>query len=246
MTSSEEAVLTAWSKTSSWWGLQALCTRACRADSAGAARRSGHWQFRLPDFWFCSEESLLPLWEEVQIETTELCRHNLIYIQRIDLPWLIMAQEAVLRVPLHITGGKQSAYTLCQWYHQTKSKSIICMWQLVVKQTPFCLHTDFHYFNLFFFINPFFKKHPQKMPIRSQPGLIFTQCISLITMQTKCEITSFSSKPPQSKSDCSIELHSVLSVCSVRWNNAATPHYIEGCFIISEKQLLFLMPQATV
>lgn len=160
MTSSEEAVLTAWSKTGSWWGLQALCTRACRADSAGAARRSGHWQFRLPDFWSCSEENLLPLSEEVQIETTELCRHNLIYIQRIDLPWLIMAQEEVLRVLLHITGGKQSAYTWCQWYHQTKCKSIICVWQFVVK--PFCLDTDFpHYFN-FFFINPFFKKRPHK------------------------------------------------------------------------------------
>lgn len=110
MTSSEAAVLTAWGKTGSWWGLQAHCTHTYRADSAGAARCSGHWQFRLPDFWSCSEESLLPLREDVQMETAQLWRHNLIYIQCIGLPWLIMAHEGVLRVPLHITGRKKIAY----------------------------------------------------------------------------------------------------------------------------------------
>lgn len=101
MTSSEAAVLTAWGKTGSWWGLQALCTHTYQADLGGAARCSGHWQFRLPDFWSCSEESL----------TTQLCRHSLIYIQCIDLPWLIMVQEEVLRVLLHITGRRKSAYS---------------------------------------------------------------------------------------------------------------------------------------
>lgn len=127
-----------------------LYTHTYGADSAGAARGSGHQKFRLPDFWSCSEESLLLLREEVQIETTEFCRHNLIYIQYIDLAWLIMVQEEVLRV-LHISGGKQSAHTLCRWYQQTKSKSVIYIWRLVVRQTPFSLRTDFthrsHSFN---------------------------------------------------------------------------------------------------
>lgn len=39
-----------------------------------------------PDSWSCSEERLPPLREGVQTDTTELCRHDLIYIQRIDLP----------------------------------------------------------------------------------------------------------------------------------------------------------------
>lgn len=36
--------------------------------------------------------------EELLIDTTELCRHNLIYIHCIDLHWLIMVQEEVHRV----------------------------------------------------------------------------------------------------------------------------------------------------
>lgn len=50
-----------------------------------------------PDFSSCSEECLLLLREEVLIETTELGRHNLIYIHCADLPWLIMEQEEELR-----------------------------------------------------------------------------------------------------------------------------------------------------
>lgn len=129
-----------------------------------------------PDFWSCSEERLLPLREEVLIDTTELCRHNLIYIHCIDLHWLIMAQEEVLRVLLRITGRKQSAYTLRQWYQQRKY-----IWQLFEKQTPFC-----SIFLLILFL--FFLNCPQKIPITS--AWPHTDTIILITTQNKCEITS--------------------------------------------------------
>lgn len=100
ITSSEAAVLTAWGKAGSWWGLQAFGTHrhseqiqqellAAQVTDSSASKISG------PAVWRGSTD-----------RGYRALQAHLIYIQYIDLAWLIMVQEHVLRVLLHITEKK--------------------------------------------------------------------------------------------------------------------------------------------
>lgn len=108
------------------------CTQTYRADSAGAARHSGHWQFSLQDFWPCSVKR----------------RHR----HRLQGSAGTSYLYSVYRFSLthHGAGIRIKCSAAYYWkkdpptfYQQTKSKSIIYIWQLAVKQKCLCLHTDF-------------------------------------------------------------------------------------------------------
>lgn len=175
------AVLTAQSKTDSWWGLQALRTHTNRADLAGAACCSGHWQVWL-QFSGPAARGVSCWWEELLIDTTELRRHNLIYIHCIDLHWLILVQEEVNRVLLRITGIKQSSCALCPWWRPGESESIIYIWQLIVKQIRFCY--------IFILVLFFSVLNHLRMKTNHMSAVHHTHAIFSTTTQNKCGIIS--------------------------------------------------------
>lgn len=237
MTSLEATVLTAWGKTCSWWGLQALGAR--RFSRSCSVLRS--LTVQTPRF-------LVLQWgESAAAERGGADRHYT----------ALQAQSylySVYRFTLTHHGAGRSI-KIAAAYHWKKKKEI-CLYFVSVISTnkkqinhlhmtvgcvtdtrlfAYWLHTLLTFF--VFLLIPFFSKCPHKMPIRCRHGLIFIQCISLITMQNKSEITSFHQSHKRINLIVGSSLHIVLSCllpCS-QWDETIQPyHTVEGCFIVSE------------
>lgn len=162
-------------------GQNRLLVKAYAAsDSTGAAGFSGYCQFRLPDFWSWNEERLLLLLllrEEALMETTEVCRQNLIHIQFIDLPWLITGRSIKTAAAyywkktlihsvsdiknqinhLHVAAGGEIETFVFAYWHQALLKILLISFLL--------------------------QKSPRKAAIQCQRGSLLIHCISLIIHQ---------------------------------------------------------------
>lgn len=175
--------------------------------------RSGRYQFRLYRFLALQCEKVYCYrMRRCIIETTEVCRHNPIHIQYIDLPWLIIVQEEeCCCVSLEEFFLRMSSVIL-----ETKSESIICMWQLWNRNPCVCI-------------------------LLSHIALIFINPTQNDIRQ--CGFKFFIQKKKNKRSSASITTICVSdSICVLPrplWDKTIC-HTVEGCFIITT-----VLPDAT-
>lgn len=136
MTNSKPAALTAWGKTGSWWGLQPPCTYLATEQIQQELLRS--LSVQTPRFLVLQCGAAAERGGADRDYRALQAQSYLYSVYRFTLTHHGAGRSIKSAAAYHW----KKRYLLSD-IRLTKSKSIIYIWQLVMKQKPLCLHTDF-------------------------------------------------------------------------------------------------------